>query len=165
MIEAIILLGSNIAKERNIPAALAALEAEPKISCKKVSPVYESTAVGPDGRPSGQETFHNAAVLIETDLTVHHLKATLRNTEESLGRVRTGDKFAARPIDLDIALYGDAVLDLEGSQVPDPDIVRYPHVAVPLAEVAPVWIHPLTGDTLAQIAQRLATKHTEEIRS
>ncbi len=165
MVDAMISLGSNIEKEKNIPAALQALEAQPGIKCKKVSSVYETKAVGADGKPNEQEGFHNAALLIETELTAKQLRFTLRSVEESLGRVRTDDKFAARPIDLDIALYGDAVLDLEGSQVPDPDIVRYPHVAVPLADVAPAWIHPLTGDTLAQIARRLAAINTEEVVS
>ncbi len=164
MIEALISLGSNIEKEKNISAALRALEAQPEISCMKVSSVFETKAIGADGTPTGQKDFHNVAVLIETDLTFKQLRFFLRSVEGSLGRVRTDDKFAARPIDLDIALYGDSVLDLEGSQVPDPDIVRYPHVAVPLADVAPAWIHPLTGDTLAQIARRLAAKNTEDIK-
>lgn len=163
MIEVLISLGSNVEKEKNISAALHALEAQSAIKIKAVSSIYETAAVGADGNPSDQEDFHNAAVLIETDLTVNQLRSTLRAIEEKLGRVRTIDKFAARPIDLDIALYGDAVVNLEGSQIPDPDIVRYPHVVVPLANVAPAWIHPLTGDTLAQIAQRLANSKTEEI--
>jgi 2-amino-4-hydroxy-6-hydroxymethyldihydropteridine diphosphokinase len=163
MIEVLISLGSNVEKEKNTSAALQALEAQPAIEIKAVSSIYETKAIGADGIPSHQEDFHNAAVLIETDLTAYQLRCVLRAIEEKVGRVRSTDKFAARPIDLDIALYGDVVLSLEGSQIPDPDIVRFPHVAVPLADVAPEWIHPLTGDTLDQIAQRLATSKTEDV--
>ena len=162
MTEVLISLGSNVEKEKNISAALQALEDQPAIVINAVSSIFETKAIGVDGVQSDQEDFHNAAVLIETDLAATELRCVLRAIEEALGRVRTTDKFAARPIDVDVALYGDAVLDLEGSQIPDPDIVRYPHVAVPLADVAPAWIHPLTGDTLDQIAQRLATSKTED---
>jgi 2-amino-4-hydroxy-6-hydroxymethyldihydropteridine diphosphokinase len=163
MVQALISMGSNVEKEKNIPAAQRALEAQPSIQLAAVSAIYATAAIGADGNQSSQEDFHNAAALIETDLSASELRSALRVIEEQLGRVRTADKFAARPIDLDIALYGDAVLDLEGSQVPDPDIVRYPHVAVPLADIAPAWIHPLTGDTMAEIAQRLAALKTENL--
>ncbi len=69
-----------------------------------------------------------------------------------MGRVRTADKFAPRPIDLDIAFYGDRVLEVAGKVIPDPDVLRFAHVAAPLADVAGDWIHPQTGQTLAEIA-------------
>ena len=161
MVQVLISLGSNVEKEKNIPAARRAMEAQPSTKVLAFSSVYATEAIGSDGNRSSQDDFHNAAALIETDLSAPQLRCALRDVEKQLGRVRTADKFAARPIDLDIALYGDALLDLEGSNVPDPDIVRFPHVAVPLADVAPAWIHPVTGDTLAQIAQRLTTLETE----
>jgi 2-amino-4-hydroxy-6-hydroxymethyldihydropteridine diphosphokinase len=65
------------------------------------------------------------------------LKRALLEIEARLGRVRQADKYAARTIDLDIAMYGLQVIDLEGRHIPDPDIARHPHVAVPLADVAP----------------------------
>lgn len=163
MVQALITLGSNIDKEVNIPAALRQMDAQSSMVLVAVSDVFETPAVNNDGEFSDQEAFHNAAVLIKTALPTVDLRSVLRTIEVELGRVRTADKFAARPIDLDIALYGDAVLNLEGSHIPDPDILRYPHVAVPLANVAPDWIHPITGDTLRQIAQRLAISKMEEV--
>lgn len=82
----------------------------------------------------------------------------LRAIEAVLGRVRTADKNAPRPIDLDIALWGDRVIEdrAAGLVIPDPDILRWPHVAVPLADVAPDWVHPADGRTLAAIAAGLA---------
>ncbi len=90
------------------------------------------------------------------------LRSVLRDIEASLGRVRTADKFAPRPIDLDIALFGQLVVDLEGSPIPDPDLAPLPHVALPLADIAPEWILPATGETLAQIAARLAITRNGE---
>jgi len=79
---------------------------------------------------------------VETDLDPHELKAVLRGIEAELGRVRTDDKYAPRPIDLDIALYGQQVFELDGSPIPDPGVLRHPHVAAPLADVAPDWAYP-----------------------
>jgi GTP cyclohydrolase I len=83
------------------------------------------------------------------------LKAALREIEAALGRVRTADKYAARTIDLDLALYGQEVVSDGGLHIPDPDIVQQPHVVVPLADVAPGWRHPELGVTLSEIANSL----------
>lgn len=163
MISALISLGSNIDQEVNVPAAVNLLANSENITLIAVGEFFVTSAIGSDGQRSDQEAFMNAAVLIKTDLTAINLRSVLRRIESSLGRVRTADKFAARPIDLDIAFYSDAVLDLEGSHIPDPDILRFPHVAVPLANVAPDWIHPSTGETLSQIAERLADTEMEKV--
>jgi len=143
-------LGSNIDSERNLREAVRRLAA----SCRllAVSPVYETAPVGNTEQPN----YLNAAALVETELTAAELKErVLQVIEGELGRVRTEDKNAPRTIDLDIALYGDAVLDLGPRHIPDPDILRYPHVAVPLADLAPRLRHPETGQTLAEIVRGL----------
>ena len=117
-----------------------------------VSPVYETTPVGSTEQPN----FLNAAALVETDLAAAELKIqALQVIEGQLGRVRTEDKNAPRTIDLDIALFGDQVLDLGPRHIPDPDILRYPHIAVPLADLAPTMRHPEDGRTLLEIAESL----------
>lgn len=147
---ALVLLGSNIERERNIPAALAALSAHPQVALLAVSSVYESAAVGGNGP---QPVFANAAVLLETELGAGALRAALREMEAAQGRVRTADKYAPRPIDMDIVLFDDFVGGVEGSEIPDPDLLRFPHVIVPCAEIAPAWPHPIIGSTLAEIGQ------------
>ena len=77
--------------------------------------------------------------------------------EQELGRVRTADKNAPRTIDLDIALFNDEVLDVGARHIPDPDIIKHAHVSVPLADVAPEYRHPETGQTLWEIADRAST--------
>lgn len=143
-------LGSNIESERNLREAVRRLS----IRCRlvAVSPVYETTPVGNSAGPN----FLNAAVLVETGLDAPQLKEQiLLVIEGELGRMRTQDKNAPRTIDLDIALYDDQILDLGPRQIPDPDILRYPHIAVPLADLVPTMRHPETGQTLLEIAQSL----------
>lgn len=145
----LIAIGSNIERERNLPQAIVALGQQPDIELQAVSPIYESRPVG---ATTAQPPYYNAAALVETRLAAATLKEILLAIEESQGRVRTADKFAARPIDLDIALYGQHILDMNGRHIPDPDIVSFPHVAVPLADLAPDWVHPELGLRLADIA-------------
>jgi 2-amino-4-hydroxy-6-hydroxymethyldihydropteridine diphosphokinase len=142
-------VGSNIDKERNIKRAVELL-AE-MVPVRAVSSVYETAPVGkPD-----QEPFLNAAVIVETDRPPEALKQdVLAVVEERLGRRRTADRNAPRTIDLDIVLYDDAVSQAGGGAIPDPELLVRPHLAVPLAEIAPDYVHPLTGQTLRAIAEQ-----------
>jgi dihydroneopterin aldolase/2-amino-4-hydroxy-6-hydroxymethyldihydropteridine diphosphokinase len=144
-------LGSNINAEHNLQAAAQRLAS--RFHLRAVSPVYETAPVGKTDQPN----FLNAAASIETDLAAAELKQALQAIEQELGRVRTDDKNAARTIDLDISLFDAQVLDLEQRHIPDPDILRYPHIARPLADLAPQQRHPETGQTLQEIAQGLPT--------
>ncbi|HSJ56525.1 MAG TPA: 2-amino-4-hydroxy-6-hydroxymethyldihydropteridine diphosphokinase [Anaerolineae bacterium] len=142
MARVLIAMGSNIDPERNLREAVRRL-AE-RCDVLATSPVYETAPVGKTDQPN----FLNAAVLIETGLDAGALKEqVLRAIEQELGRVRTEDKNAPRTIDLDIVLYR--------GQVVDPDVRRYAHVAVPLADLAPEVRDPETGQTLATIAGAL----------
>ena len=153
---ALITLGSNIAPERNLPRAVALLRQNYHLTVRAVSRVYESAPVGASGGVvMDQPPFLNAALWVESDgyygplaLKFH----VLRFIELLLGRQRSADKFAPRPMDLDLALFGDCVLTSPHLILPDPDILTRAHVALPLAEIAPDWPHPLTGQTLAAIA-------------
>jgi 2-amino-4-hydroxy-6-hydroxymethyldihydropteridine diphosphokinase len=147
-------LGSNIQKERNLPRAVALLRAAGRLLA--ISHAYESEPVGRGDQP----TFLNAAVLLETRLSGSELKQTIiADIEEQLGRVRDPlDKNAPRTIDVDVALWNEEVGEILGRPVPDPDILNFAHVAVPLAEIAPDLVHPRCGLTLAAIAQRLLAR-------
>lgn len=146
---AMILLGSNIQRERNIPQAVQMLAGHPALRLLASSGIYESAAVGGSGP---QPIFSNSAALIETQLDPAALRHTLREIETALGRVRSADKYAPRPIDLDIVLYDRFVGTIEGSRIPDPELLCFAHIAVPCAEIAPHWVHPLTGQTLYEIS-------------
>ena len=143
-------LGSNIDSERNMREAVRRLSLRCRLLA--VSPVYETAPVGKTDQPN----FLNAAALVETGLTAAELKTqVLEAIEQELGRVRTADKNAPRTIDLDISLFNDEILTMGARHIPDPDILRFAHVAVPLADLAPELRHPETGQALGQIARNL----------
>lgn len=156
MHRAIISLGSNISKEENLPAALRLLAEREQVVA--VSSVYETVPVGLRDQPN----FFNAAVLIETTASPAALKSgVLTDIERHLRRVRRTDKNAPRTIDLDISWYDDGVLQYTAADgvvrsIPDPDLRRFAHVALPVAELLPdTTIHPETGESIQAIAQRL----------
>jgi len=156
MTRVFITLGSNINPEYN-------MQELPSARCRllAVSPVYETAPVGKTDQPN----FLNAAALIETDLTAAELKTqVLQVIERELGRVRSEDKNAPRTIDLDIALFGDQGLDVGPRHIPDPDIFKYPHIAVPPTPTNEIW--PRNSVTLrpARLYKRLPRACPEQGR-
>ena len=161
-IPALITLGSNIAPRQNLPRALALLRADPRMTLHAVSRVYETVPLDAEGAPMPEQApFLNAAAWLWCRADIRSPFAlkfeVLRAVEKALGRVRGADKFAPRPIDLDIALYADHVLQTPRLTLPDPQITTRAHVALPLADVAPNWPHPLTGEPLRVIAARFGS--------
>jgi 2-amino-4-hydroxy-6-hydroxymethyldihydropteridine diphosphokinase len=147
---AFISLGSNIDPESYLPLAIRSLHSIGRIL--KTSKVYQNA---PIDRPE-QPDFLNAAVLIQTDLQPLEIRLRLRAIEADLDRVRVEDKYAARTIDLDLCLFGDQIYRSPELTLPDPDIEKRPHLAIPLSELDPHFIHPLTHLSLEKIAGRLS---------
>ena len=134
-------LGSNIQPETNLPKALNLLSKYGKV--KKISNAWESEPVGTDG-----QNFLNICVLLETNLEQTKLKEdVLHSIEYQLGRRRSADKFAPRPIDIDIVLFDDQAV---GNQ-----FWNLAYVVIPLAELYPKYQNPETGELVDQIAARL----------
>ena len=146
---AFIALGSNLSPETNLPRAAGRLAEFGAL--RAVSMVYQNPAIGPSPAPD----FLNAAVLIETELGATEIRERLRRIESDLGRVRTANKYAPREIDLDLCLLGSQIIETTELVLPDPDLLTRPHLAVTLAELAPDFIHPVTGESLGAIAARL----------
>jgi 2-amino-4-hydroxy-6-hydroxymethyldihydropteridine diphosphokinase len=143
---ALLALGSNVERQKNLPAAVRRLADDVRIV--RLSRVYDTAAVGSPSAPP----FYNAALEIEAETTAAALRRdVLRPIEAELGRVRTGDAYEPRTIDLDLVWW------LGPGSVPlDPDVARYRHLAEPLADVAPRLRLPATGETLRAVADRLA---------
>jgi 2-amino-4-hydroxy-6-hydroxymethyldihydropteridine diphosphokinase len=158
----IVSLGSNINKENNIPLALAFLHENCRVTA--VSPIYETIPVGLRDQPN----FYNLAVQIETDLEALTFKETvLERLESHLKRTRQANPNAPRTIDADITLFNDEVFDYgrEGERqrhIPDPDLLKFAHVAVPVAGLLPDLPHPETGEPLRQLAARLRQEAVDE---
>jgi 2-amino-4-hydroxy-6-hydroxymethyldihydropteridine diphosphokinase len=134
-------LGSNIDPLTNLPQAVRLLrQHSPDLH---LSQVYETRAVGSDG-----PNFLNLAAGLTTPLEAGVLKKkVLRAIEQSLGRVRTADKFAPRTIDLDIIVFHEQVLE--------PEVWRRVYLALPLSELLPGLVQPETGRSLREVAQQL----------
>ncbi|MCP4356523.1 MAG: 2-amino-4-hydroxy-6-hydroxymethyldihydropteridine diphosphokinase [Chloroflexi bacterium] len=159
----IIALGSNIEKERNLPLALKMLREMCRVTA--VAPIYETIPAGLLNQPN----FWNTAVLIKTTLTPTQIKQeVIGPIETKLGRVRQADSNAPRTIDLDIVLFNDAVGEYEGGDgrkrlLPDPDLLKFPHLVVPVSDLAPIMPHPLSGETMAHLAERLLAEMSEQM--
>ena len=147
--QACLLLGSNIEPENNIKKAFALLKE--KLTILQVSSAWESASVDccyPD--------YLNLAVLVSTPLEAGQLKQqVLRPLEAQMGRVRSDDKNASRPIDLDIILYDEELLDL--------DLWQHVHQAMPVSEIFPEYCSS-DGVSLSEIAQNLAQSTPISIR-
>ena len=158
MTRVFIALGSNINPEYNmqeLPSARCSdwrREARAANCWPSHLSVYETAPVGKTDQPN----FLNAAALIETNLTPAELKTqVLQVIERELGRgapgARTEELNAgaarARTMDLDIALFGQQGLDVGSRHIPDPDIFKYPHIAVPPTPTNEIW--PLNSVTHA----------------
>lgn len=154
---AFISLGSNIEPESNLIAAAVALRGLglPQAA----SNVYRNPAIGPTPQPE----FLNAAVLLNTDVAAQDIRQMLRQIEGQLGRQRTSDKYAPRTIDLDLCLFGNHIINQGEIRVPDPEIETRAHLAVPLAELDPQFIHPILEISLEEIASRLAPHKSLEL--
>lgn len=150
MVRAFIGIGSNIEPAENVRAGLHALARQTRLV--GISMVYLTDALG----DPVQAPYYNCVAEIETEALPAEIKFNiLRAIENSLGRKRTADKFAARTIDLDLIAYGDLVLDTEDIKLPDPDILERPFLAVPLFKLAPDMVLAGCGLRISEIAAKL----------
>ena len=152
--DVIIALGSNIERERHLPEAIRMLRRHRDIELVNVSRFFESPSVG---GPEDAPDFYNAAALVCTHLDPVELRSELRDIEQALGRERTADVNAPRTIDLDIIYYNSSTADFDEWSIPDPAALKAPHVAVPIADVAPEWVHPETNQTAFDIVANIDT--------
>jgi 2-amino-4-hydroxy-6-hydroxymethyldihydropteridine diphosphokinase len=140
-------IGSNIAPEANIRSAVSRLRR--RYGRLAVSTVYESRPVGFDGN-----NFYNLVVGFDTDEDLSAITGYLRTLEAEHGRVRDGNRFSSRPLDLDVLLYGDTVMQRPSLRLPRSEILEYAFVLGPLAELAPTERHPMTGETYEALWRR-----------
>ncbi len=152
-------LGANLGDpEKQIDAAIAALEAVPGIRLLRRSSLYRSAPLGNDCQPD----FINAVAEIQTELAPRVLLEALLEIEQGLGRRRSFAN-APRTLDLDLLIYGQIVIDEPGLQVPHPRMHTRAFVLAPLAEIAPETaipgfgaIAPLLAACAEQVIEKLA---------
>jgi 2-amino-4-hydroxy-6-hydroxymethyldihydropteridine diphosphokinase len=144
-------LGSNLGeRETTIRAALDTLAGIAGIDVVAVSTLAETEPVGVIDQPR----FLNGVAVLETELPPRALLGLLLETELRFGRDRASVPLhGPRTLDLDLLLYGDAVLDEEGLRVPHPRLHERSFVLGPLAEVAPGLEVPEMGTVEALLAR------------
>ena len=149
----LIALGANLPSTAGPPAATlkSALDrlAEQGVKIRSVSSFYESPAWPDPADPK----FVNAVAVVETALQPVELLALLHGIETAHGRLRSTVN-APRSLDLDLLDY-DGRLISDGVTLPHPRLAQRAFVLVPLAEIAPAWRHPVTGQSVGELLDGL----------
>lgn len=148
---AYIAIGSNLASPlEQVNAAVQALGDIPQSRVVALSSFYRTPPLGPQDQPD----YLNAAIALDTALSAEALLDNTQRIELQQGRVRKEERWGPRTLDLDIMLFGDAVINTERLTVPHYDMKRRGFMLWPLFEIAPVLIFP-DGESLSALLTQL----------
>jgi 2-amino-4-hydroxy-6-hydroxymethyldihydropteridine diphosphokinase len=144
LVTAYLSLGSNLGnRQDNLDMALKLLAQ--RMQMGKISAIYDTEPVGEMDQPR----FLNMACEVFTRLSPDGLLALVKGIESKMGRHgRTGEP---RIIDIDILLYGDKIVKTKDLEIPHPEMAARQFVLVPLAEIAPDAVHPVTKKTIKEM--------------
>ena len=146
MHDSAIAFGSNIGDSLAIlEAAVKTLHKVPGILPRSRSSWYKTKAVGPP-----QPDYINGCISVYVDMQPLKLLEILLEIENQFGRERT-ERWGARTLDLDLLLYDDLILHSPTLQIPHPRMIQRAFVLVPLAEIAPNWVEPVTGRVIKEL--------------
>ena len=149
-------LGSNIDRTKNITAALDGLN--DLFGELTISSVYESEPVGFSG-----DCFFNLIVKIETDLSLQRLTEKLKRIEDQNGRIRTGPRFSARTLDIDIVTYSSLLGLNFGIELPRPELYYNAFVLWPVAELLPNTVDNKTGQSYDELWRAMAANSKQKL--
>lgn len=142
-------LGANIGdRESNIRLALRLLE--PQAHVEAVGALYESTPQPPAPPPD----FLNTACRVSTLLDPEALLEFVKRVESDIGR-RPGPLWGPRPIDIDIVLYDDRIMDTADLTIPHTQLLQRNFVLQPLLDMGDDLVHPVTGEQISKALERL----------
>jgi len=145
-----IALGSNLGDSRAIlESSLKILGQTPGVSLEVQSSWYRTEPVGPP-----QPDYLNGCALLKVEMSPSELLETLLAIEAKFGRVRQ-ERWGPRILDLDLLLFDNLILETPKLTLPHPCMRERAFVLVPLAEIAPDWIDPISGKAIAQLVQEV----------
>lgn len=146
-------IGSNINRSANIRAGVRFLAQQflPDIEQLRVSPVYESAALGFTGPP-----FYNLVVSFYSAAPLLDIQRACKALEQQFGRDEHATKCSSRRLDLDILLYGQRVqAAAEGEpELPRAEVLTSAFVLKPLADLHPLFKHPQRGENYLSLWQQ-----------
>jgi 2-amino-4-hydroxy-6-hydroxymethyldihydropteridine diphosphokinase len=153
-----IALGSNLGNSQHIVRnALDRLAHTPDIWLNRHSHLYQTVAVGPP-----QPDYINACAWLSTHLDPLTLLHELLAIERQFGRVRR-QRWGARSLDLDLLLFDDCQLDHPDLQLPHPRMRERAFVLVPLAEIVPDWIDPVSRKSIADLVKAVDCSGVKQV--
>ena len=159
--QVIVALGGNLGDSRRILMSAAEnLKAEPGIKEVRCSSWYRTPPVGPP-----QPDYCNGCIWLSCqEYKPHELLMCLQRIELQYGRERN-ERWGARTLDLDIIFFDDQIIDEENLTIPHPRMRERAFVLAPLMEIAPDWIDPISGISVAALYDRVATDNIIKIET
>jgi 2-amino-4-hydroxy-6-hydroxymethyldihydropteridine diphosphokinase len=159
-VTAYVALGSNLAQPvTQVTTALDELARLPASTLGARSSIYRTPPLGPPGQPD----YINAVACLSTALAPERLLDELQALEQAHGRVREGQRWGPRSLDLDLLLYGGETIDTPRLQVPHPHMAERAFVLVPLAEIASGELTIPGYGTLAALLRNLSEEGIERV--
>ncbi|MEG3938787.1 2-amino-4-hydroxy-6-hydroxymethyldihydropteridine diphosphokinase [Microcoleus sp. S36b_A3] len=154
-----IALGSNLGDSlATLSSAIVTLNNTPGIAVKSHSSWYQTAPVGPP-----QPDYINACAILEVALEPKQLLAALLEIEIKFNRIRR-EKWGPRTLDLDLLLYDNLILETPTLTLPHPRMTERAFVLVPLAEIAPDWVHPVTKSAIYQLVEKVNCSGVEKMK-